>query len=126
MDALKRQQIARVRTVQMLEENYLRLGKPLFDPKSKAFWAFFTILVDLWHVAYPLEVIEWIDTRKKDLIEEKTLKEQVKSGLHKSYAFPMSLFRLIKGYWPRADLIDPEFARKFKYRFPLFRNSNYT
>lgn len=123
---MERQQLARVRTIEMLESNYIRLGRPEFDPKSKAFWEFFEILVDLWHVAYPLEVIEWLETRDMDLATEITLKEQSDKGLHKSYAIPMALFKLIKTYWRNADILDKTFATKFKRKFPMFRNSNYT
>ena len=110
----------------MLEGNYKLQGKPQFDTNSSKFWDFFCVLVDFWRVAYPLEVVEWLDTRAFDLAEEKPLREQVKSGLHKSYAFPIGLFRLIKCYWPNAQLMDKEFGYKFKRKFPMFRNSRYT
>jgi hypothetical protein len=126
MDALIRQQEARVNTIAMLEGNFIRLGRPPFDHKSAAFWEFMEILVDTWHVGYPMEVLEWIETRKMDMATEKTLKEQVKGGLHKSFAVPLSLFKMIKAYWPNGEIIDKEFGRKFKYKFPLFRNSKYT
>jgi hypothetical protein len=126
MDLLTKQKEAIVKSIEMLETNYLRLGRPQFDIKSKAFWEFFEILVDYWHIAYPLEYLEWLDTREMDLVTEKTLQEQVKSGLHKSYAFPLGLFNLIKTYWRKADLMDKEFATKFKRRFPIFRNSKYS
>ena len=126
MDVVERQKIATINSIEMLESNYIQLGRPPFDHTSNAFWDFFEILVDLWHHAYPLEVVEWIETREDDLIEEKTLKEQVKSGLHKKYAFPMGLFRMVKTYWPEAQLMEPEFGRKFMRKFPLFRNSKYT
>lgn len=125
MDLLEKQRQAIVKSIEMLEANYERLGKPDFDPKSRAFWEFFEILVDLWHVGYPLEVIEWSETREEDIAMEKSLSEQVKQGLHKAYAFPMGLFRLIKTYWPKSDLLDKEFGNKFQKKFPFFKNSKY-
>jgi hypothetical protein len=127
MDAMTRQQEAKVHTVEMLEGNYSRLGKPPFDHKSGSFWSFMEILVDTWRIGYPMEVLEWLETREMDLANEKTLKEQVAgSGLHKSFAIPSGLFRMIKAYWPDCEIVDKEFGAKFKKRFPIFRNSNYT
>jgi hypothetical protein len=126
MDAMERQQLARVRTIEMLEGNYERLGKPAWDIKSKSFWEFFDILVSTWRVGYPMELLEWLETRDMDLADEISLGKQVKKGMHKSYAFPMGLFKMIKAYWPMADLIDKEFGFKFKRKYPIFRNSNYT
>lgn len=110
----------------MLEENFVRLGRPEFDHTSEAFWEFMEILVDTWRVGYPIEVLEWIKTRDDDLINEISLGEQTKKGLHKSFAIPMGLFNLIKTYWRNGDILDKNFGRKFKLKFPLFRNSNYT
>jgi hypothetical protein len=125
MDALERQQVARVNTIAMLESNFIRLGRPPFDPRSASFWKFMEILVDTWHIGYPLEVLEWIDTRQTDLATEKTLTEQVKGGLHKSFAIPSSLFKLIKAYWPDGEMVDKTFGNKFRVKFPLFKNSKY-
>lgn len=126
MNLEERRRQASVKAVEMLEENYIRLGRPSFDIKSKAFWEFFEILVDLWHVAYPLEVVEWLETREFDLATEKTLQQQVDSGFHKKYAFPAGLFRMIKTYWPNGNLLENAFAKKFMSKFPIFRNSNFT
>lgn len=126
MDAMERQQIARVHTIEMLEGNFAKLGKPIFDHKSSSFWNFMEILVDTWRIGYPLEVLEWLETREMDLGTEKTLSEQVKGGLHKSFAVPMGLYRMVKAYWPNSNITDKEFGIKFKNKFPIFRNSNYT
>lgn len=116
---------AMVRTIGMLEDNYIRLGRPGFDYKNKNFWEFMEILVDTWRIAYPLEVIEWLETREFDLATEKTVQEQVRQGLHKSFAVPMGLFRMIKTYWSNADLLDKKFGQKFKSKFPIFKNSKF-
>lgn len=126
MDALIRQQEARVNTIAMLESNFIRLGRPPFDPKSSSFWNFMEILVDTWHIAYPIEVLEWLETRKMDMATEKTLKEQVKGGLHKSFSIPFSLFKLIKAYWSNGEIADKEFGTKFKSKFPIFKHSKYS
>jgi len=126
MDFLERQKVARIKTIEMLEENFVRLGRPQFDPENESFWEFMEILVDTWHVAYPREVLEWLQTRDDDLINEVSLGEQTKKGLHKSFAIPMGLFNMIKAYWKDAQFLNKTFGRKFKARFPLFKNSNYT
>lgn len=125
MDLMEKQRQAIVKSIEMLEANYERLGRPPFDPKSSTFWNFFEILVDLWHVGYPLEVLEWTETREMDIATEKSVQDQLKQGLHKAYAFPMGLFNLIKAYWPKADLLDKSFGTRFQLKFPFFKNSKY-
>lgn len=125
MDLIEKQRQAIVKSIEMLEGNYEKLGKPRFDCNSAAFWDFLEILIDYWYIAYPLEVIEWHETREMDLVTEKTLSEQVKSGLHKSFAIPMGLFRLIKTYFPDTNFVDKKFGNKFRLKFPFFKNSKY-
>ena len=125
MDILARQREAKVKTIEMLESNYERLGRPPCDYKSSSFWQFMSILVDTWQIAYPLEVVEWLDTREFDMATEKTCSEQVSAGLHKSFAIPSSLFHLIRVYWPMIEFTNKDFGNGFKKHFPIFKNSKY-
>jgi hypothetical protein len=109
-----------------LEMIYERLGKPEWDIKSQAFWAFFGQVLNVWSKFFPDEYRDWLKDLKVDLAVERSLGASVKSGLKKSMAFPTRVYHMLKIYFPNMQSTNKEFIQKAIRKFPILHNSNYT
>lgn len=109
-----------------LEGRFKINGSPEFDPKSANFWEMVYDIIMAFQRGFAKEFNDWLHDRDIDLAVERALKDSVKGGFKKSVAFPPTLFKLLKAYWPQGKLQDKSFVSQFKKRYPQFRNSNWT
>jgi len=104
---------------------YERLGKPEVDISSPTFWLMIDQIVLVWHKLFPKEVADWEHDRAIDLAVERSISESAKSGFARMGAYPPTLFRLLKGFYPDIPLSKRPFQRQFFNRYPLFRTTKY-
>lgn len=106
---------------------YERLGRPEADINSNAFWIMIDELVNDWSLVHAEEAKAFTDDIKIDRAAEQTLHQLVKANSwKKSVAYPPSLYKMIKIFFPRLKIQDRKFIEKFINRYPIFNASNYT
>lgn len=110
-----------------LTQLYIRLGRPEADIKSNNFWIMIDELVNDWSLVHSEEAKAFTDDIKIDRAAEQTLQSLVKNNSwKKSVAYPPSLYKMIKIFFPDLKLQDRKFIEKFINRYPIFNASNYT
>ena len=110
-----------------LTQLYIRLGRPEADINNNSFWIMIDELVNDWSIVHKDEAKEFTDTIKIDRAAEMTLGALVKANSwKKSVAYPPSLYKMIKIFFPDLKLQDRKFIEKFINRYPIFNASNYT
>lgn len=110
-----------------LTQLYIRLGRPEADINNNSFWVMIDELVNDWSIVHKEEAKEFTDTIKIDRAAEMTLGALVKANSwKKSVAYPPSLYKMIKIFFPDLKLQDRKFIEKFINRYPIFNASNYT
>ena len=110
-----------------LTQLYIRLGRPEADLKSNSFWVMIDELVNDWSLVHSEEAKAFADDIKIDRAAEMTLNQLVKTNSwKKSVAYPPSLYKMIKIFFPDLKLQDRKFIEKFINRYPIFNASNYT
>lgn len=110
-----------------LTQLYIRLGRPEADINNNSFWVMIDELVNDWSLVHQEEAKEFTDTIKIDRAAEMTLQSLVKANSwKKSVAYPPSLYKMIKIFFPNLKLQDRKFIEKFINRYPIFNASNYT
>ena len=114
------------KAVEGLEIIYKTIGRPEWDTKSDAFWAFFGQVINVWSKFFPTEYENWLKDLKVDLAVERSLSESVKSGLKKSMALPTRVYAMLRLYFPNMKTTDKDFIQKAIRKFPILHNSNYT
>jgi hypothetical protein len=106
---------------------YIKLGRPEADLDNSNFWVMVDELVNNWSVVYKEESDDFVSDIKMERAVEQTLTKLVKSNSwKKSVAYPPSLYRMIKIFFPNLKLQDRKFITKFISRYPIFNASNYT
>lgn len=106
---------------------YVKLGRPEPVLTSNSFWVMIDELVNNWSVVYRQESEDFIHDIKIDRAVEGTLSSMNKANVwKKSVAYPPSLYRMIKVFFPTLKLQDKKFISKFISRYPNFNASNYT
>lgn len=110
-----------------LTQLYIRLGRPEGDINSNNFWIMIDELVNDWSLVHVDEAKAFTDDIKLERAVEQTLTKLVKSNSwKKSVAYPPSLYKMIKIFFPDLKLQDRKFIEKFINRYPIFNASNYT
>jgi len=106
---------------------YIKLGRPEADIASNNFWIMVDELVNNWSVVYKEESKNFVSDIKLERSVEGTLASMNKSNVwKKSVAYPPSLYRMIKIFFPSLKLQDRKFIGKFISRYPIFNASNFT
>ena len=106
---------------------YIKLGRPEADIASNIFWIMVDELVNNWSVVYKEESKNFVSDIKLERSVEGTLASMNKSNVwKKSVAYPPSLYRMIKIFFPSLKLQDRKFIGKFISRYPIFNASNFT
>lgn len=84
-------------------------------------------LVNDWSLVHSDEAKDFVKDIKLERAVEQTLTKLVKSNSwKKSVAYPPSLYKMIKIFFPDLKLQDRKFIEKFISRYPIFNASNYT
>lgn len=110
-----------------LTQVYIRLGRPEGDIKSNNFWIMIDELVNNWSVVNPQESKDFVADIKLERSVEQTLNQLARNNTwKKSIAYPPSLYKMIKIFFPDLKLQDRKFIEKFISRYPIFNASNYT
>ena len=110
-----------------LTQLYIRLGRPEADIKSNNFWIMIDELVKDYSITHKEESDAFVSDIKLDRAVEQTLNQLVKTNSwKKSVAYPPSLYKMIKIFFPDLKLQDRKFIEKFINRYPIFNASNYT
>lgn len=104
---------------------YVKVGRPAYDLDSQAFWFVIDNIVQAWINLYKQEYEYWIHDRQIDLDNERSLKDTVKAnGFSRMGAYPPTLLKMLRAFFPDAKTNDKDFQIKFFNRYPLFTTTN--
>lgn len=85
-----------------------------------------TVIISAWQDSFPAEVREWEAQRTDELLNERSLKDSVKSGGMNTATYPYWLFQMMKWGFPNERFGKKEVVSFLLDNFPVFRTSNYT
>lgn len=105
---------------------YIKVGRPPYDIDSQTFWFVIDNIVKAWINLFEQEYNDWLHDRQLDLDTERDIKDSVKvNGVARVGTYPPNLFKMIRSFYPDAQVHDKSFQKMFFGRYPLFSNTNY-
>lgn len=109
----------------LLSKTWSALGKPT-HVNSDAGKKLMTVIISAWEDTFPEEARVWQSQRSEELLNERTVRESIKSGGHNSAAYPYWLFQMMCWGFPQERWANKETVSFLIKNFPVFRTSNYT
>lgn len=109
----------------LLAKSWTAFGKP-DTVVSEAGKKLMTVIIGAWEDSFPEEARVWKNQRSEELLNERTIKESIKSGGHNKAAYPYWLFQMMSWGFPKERWAKNEVVTYLTKNFPVFRTSNYT
>ena len=100
-----------------------KLGRPECDMNSATFWVMVDNIVNVWFKVFPYEVEEFKKTVNEQKDNDRGIKESLRLGIGNQYAIPVSLYKMLRAFWPYISFTDKDFIHKFTERYPFTKTT---